>query len=257
MKQSLAIISILMFSLLSLPVAAEPDDNIRKPGSVDNAVLSNFHRGNYSLPGEKTVTDLGAIKSMKTPWEGAQIKQDGGLRGRAISFYSSTKPGKDGQARISYVEHAHPLSLRSEPALNKLLASHEAKVTVLYADNFKPGGPAYLVEALKQLAPILGTTSVGDNQLTGGARTPAFHLTTVKIETVNGRAVLAIDGWFMPESSGDAPTDSNVKRFYSGIFVDSGNNRPPDELYVQADGSRSFKVGRTEFQSTLRTIKWR
>jgi hypothetical protein len=254
MKRSLATLSILIFSL---PATAAPDDNIRKPGSVDNAILSNFHKGNYSLDGKETVTDLGAIKSMKTPWESEQIKQDLGLRGRAMSFYSPGKLAKDSQARISYVEHAHPLSLRAEPALNKLLGSHSVKAMVLYVDRGKQAASASTAQTFQQLAPILGTTSVGDNQLTGGAgRTPAFHLTKAKIETVNGRAVLAIDGWFMPESNGDASADKNEKRFYSGIFVDSGDNRPPDELYVQADGVSSFADAQTEFQSALRTIKW-
>ncbi len=119
---------------------------------------------------------------------------------------------------------------------------------------------------MKSLASALGANLVGDNQLTsqkGGenARQPAFHLDSAMVETINGKNVITVDGWFTQmDANADIKTGSNgpLKRFYTGIFYDAdGKGTKIDQMYLVADDKDAFVSTKGVFRSSTKSIKWR
>ena len=153
---------------------------------------------------------------------------------------------------------------KSAAAFEQQVASSLPTPRTLYSE--KLGTSDTNRDQFKGLASALGANLIGDNQLTvpntgADSRTPAFHLESARVEMINGKNVIAIDGWFNRSGDNTQPkttVDEHSRRFYTGIFFDAdGKSTKVDELYLIADDQASFDSNRTIFNNALSKIKWR
>jgi hypothetical protein len=210
----------------------------------------SLHRGDFMQSGDKTqrITNLGGIGKIDLPasWHKYQMSQ-------SSTTFSSPEAGAP---QITFREHA------ADPALTHLLSDKSSGSKILYSDAFKED--AATSKLIKSLAGALGSSLVGDNQVTNPpaeneGRQPAFHMQTAKVEELAGKNVLVVNGWFNQNDNMGHPKmgpDGPLKRYYTGVFS-AHNSGKFDELYLQADSDAALTKGQTVFKSALNSIKWK
>jgi hypothetical protein len=110
-------------------------------------------------------------------------------------------------------------------------------------------------DTLKDLAEILGDTTVGDNQYTnpprpGSDMLPLFFLQTAQIADLNGRIILSIEGYFTKENG-------DPLRYFSGIFIDTdGSGAIIHEVFLQAKSKDEMMMQKSVYRNALKSIKW-
>ena len=200
--------------------------------------------------------NFGDIKSINRPWD-ADPNTGNSQSGRAFSF---VPPSASSKTRISFIEHGDPMARNDEPALHKLLSSKSTASGSVLFDATDAAAFPQAKRTFVSISSILGGLNVGDNQLTSGkGRAPAFHLQSARLQSINGKTVLAVNGTFAQlDDKGNIKKDSHgpLKRFYSGIFADGSGNNSPIELYLQSDDKKSFDSSKDEFHSLLQSIEW-
>jgi hypothetical protein len=213
----------------------------------------------YSKPGLEKAKNLDAIAEMEFPSSWARFDQ-AGSRSRSVVF----RPADNPSTEIGFLERNRPVDEQSAALFQNLVGSGLPTPRSLYSD--KAGSNAQDEQMFKTLASALGSSLVGDNQLscpqTGPAcRTPAFHLDSARVETINGKNVIAVDGYFAQLDEQAQPKmdhDGPAKRYYSGIFFDAGGNGSKvDEMYLTADDQASFQSNKAVYRSATQSIKWR
>jgi len=240
-----------------------------KSGAVLNVTgegtASGFHQGNFmehNKPGLQKAKNLDAIEQMELPASWARFDQVGS-RSSSVVF----RPADNPSTEIGFLERNRPVDDKSAALFENLVGSILPTPRVLYSD--KDGANAQNEQLFKTLASALGSSLVGDNQLscpqTGPAcRKPAFHLDSARVETINGKNVIAVDGWFTQMDEKAQPKmdhDGPAKRYYSGIFFDAagsgGSGGKVDEMYLTADDKASFMSNKAVYRSATQSIKWR
>jgi hypothetical protein len=230
-----------------------------EPGS-DSAL----HRGNFMEPGKhkpdlQKVQNLDAIVSVELPASWRCSKQNSEV-GNSLTFRSATNP----TAKINFAERNQAVSENAANAFKQIIDADAPTPRIIYSANFDSNGDG--IATIKSLASALGSNLVGDNQLTspqGGenARQPAFHLDSAMVETINGKNVITVDGWFTQMGAkAEIKTDSNgpLKRYYTGIFYDAdGKGTKIDQMYLVADDKDSFVSTKGVFRSSTKSIEWR
>jgi hypothetical protein len=240
----------------------QPEDRLAAVQKKEPEVPSAFHLGNFmefGKPGVQKANNLDAISQLELPSSWARFDQKG-LRSNSTTF----RPGNHASTEIGLIERNRPIAEKSAATFNKLVNGELSTPHNLYSD--KAGSSPADVETFKALSDALGSTTVGDNQLScpqtsADCRRPAFHMDSARVETINGRNVIAVDGWFTQLSDSAqviTGADGPAKRYYSGIFFEAGaRGSKVDELYVTADDKRSYLNNKAAYQSVLQSIKWR
>jgi len=226
----------------------------------DNAILSNIHRGDYTMPvntSTTTVSDLHFIKGflIQSSWSRSDSLT---FNGQATSF---RRPDDDG-TRITFISHDLSRTPKAVDNFEQFLQGSSHLPKSLFSESAHQQNKAH-TELLDALASILGTTNVGDNQLTSAAQlkdsaSPSFHVDTARVEQINGKKVLTIDGWFTQiDEQGHQKRDQEgpLKRHYTGIFT-TGENGLVNEVYLQADSKMSFTASKAPFRAVVRSIEW-
>lgn len=109
---------------------------------------------------------------------------------------------------------------------------------------------------LEALAPILG--NAGDNQVTNtntGMRGPRFNVDKVETIDVNGKTVIAVNGFFHSYKALD-----DLQTFYYGIFYDAtpeSIDAQIEEFFYQAETKKAFTEFWEDFYRALNTIVWK
>ncbi|MDR3612990.1 MAG: hypothetical protein P4L53_05435 [Candidatus Obscuribacterales bacterium] len=230
-----------------------------KPG---NDCDSPLHRGNFmepDKPGLQKVQNFDAISSVELPTSWRCSKQNSEI-GNSLSFRSATNP----KAQINFAERSQPVPEQAANAFKQIIDPDAPTPRIVYSANLDSNGEG--AATIKSLASALGSNLVGDNQLTspqGGenARQPAFHLDSALVETINGKNVIAVDGWFtqMDEKANiKMGLHGPLKRYYTGIFYDAdGKGTKIDQMYLVADDKDAFVSTKGVFRSSTKSIEWR
>jgi hypothetical protein len=222
---------------------------------------SIFHQGNFmesNKTGTQKIKNLDAINEMKLPGTWGRFERTSAM-GHSVVFRRS----KHEETQISFCRRDRAVDEKSAEAFKNLVSSNLPTPRVLYSHNL--GANVQNLEMFRTLASALGSSLVGDNQLAMPAnacdsRQPAFHLDSARVETLNGKNVVAIDGWFtqMDERAQiKMAADGPVKRYYSGIFFNAdGKGTEVDEIYLIADDKPSFVSSKATFLAATKSIKW-
>lgn len=232
------------------------------------AFIDDVLRGRYSI-GERggatngateTMQNLGAIKSIDLPAGLIKSNQSEPFRGNMIKFYAA----RDSSTEFGFLQHTgRQVNQQSADTFHRLLKDNTNLAAPLVLYNEASGPPTQQTrELMSRLSTVLGATTLGDNQLTAtGSRTPAFHLESMRLETINGKTVLAIDGWYrQKDQMGNwktEPDGSPSKRRYTGIFIDGdGAGKAAHELYLLSDTEGQFNTYNQKYKKSLQSIKW-
>jgi hypothetical protein len=226
------------------------------------STVSVFHQGNFmqhDKRGVQKANNLDAIDQMELPASWARFDQ-ASVRSRSVVFSPVDNPSTE----IGFLERHRPVDDKSSAAFENIVGSILPTPRVLYADTF--GANPQNEQLFKTLASALGSTLVGDNQLTcpqtgPTCRKPAFHLENARVETINGKNVIAVDGWFSQmddKAQIKMDADGPAKRYYSGIFFAAGADASKvDEMYLTADDKASYLSNKAVYRSATQSIKWR
>ena len=209
-----------------------------------------------------TVEDLGSIKSFTLPSDWARSERFT-WSGHSITFSNADYEG----TRISYLAHENTISSKSQEAFEQVLNSPQNLPKPLYSETSKSAISAEQRKLFNELAPVLGLSNVGDNQLTSQTddafkRKAAFHLDSARVEEINGKRILAIDGWFSQtdeQGREKMEADAPSKRYYTGFFTpaqDKSGAKSVDELYLQSDSKMAFMANKACFRSAVKSIGW-
>jgi hypothetical protein len=228
----------------------------------DERLESALHRGNFLDPGKgriQPVKDLSGINSIQIPPDWLKVEKNSPLGDSTIFRHSLND-----NTQISFYSDRSPTDPKSASVFKSLVDSAGPTPKLLYGKSSHASNEAN-IHIIKQLSDALGSTLVGDNQLTAGnERTPAFHLDSARVETINGKNVIAVDGWFSRlDDKADVIMDSNgpAKRRYTGIFFDSAAAHSKEtkikELYLLADDNISFVGNKATFKTALKSIEWK
>ena len=200
--------------------------------------------------------ELGAIAKMDVPnsWAYTNDSSDGHM----VSF----RPVSNKDVQFSSYEHGWHLSQRASEAFQKLLSEPMTVPKLLYSDS-SPSANSDAANLFQSLAQALGSATVGDNQLTNSykapdPRSPIFHLDSARLETVNGKTVLAVDGWFAKKDTNGVQigaASNPEKRRYSGIFF--ANKDKVQELFLSSDDNAAFVSNKAIFRSAIKSIEWK
>ena len=223
---------------------------------------SALHRGNFlesSKESMQKVTSLDSIDSMLLPSNWLKIEQN-----TSLADATTFRPSNIDKTQISFFGSRRPLDQQSREAFQRVINPDLPIPRIIYAQAMQADNEAN-IQTIQALSDALGRTAVGDNQLTAAAsRTPAFHMETARVERVNGKNVIAVDGWFSQlDDRAEIKMDANgpVKRRYSGIFfesnADQNNETKIKELYLIADDNISFVSNKAAFRTALKSIKWK
>ncbi|CAN5951442.1 unnamed protein product [Sphagnum jensenii] len=229
-----------------------PNPQTQKADSQDHLHL----RADQPVP----QTELLQNVSNLAPFRGLELPQtwhrqdQSTLIGQATTF---SDPDTQSLHIVS-LQHTKPIDQSAFEAFSKLL---ESKAN---ATNIEVNSP----DVLSSIAPVLGRSLVGDNQLSDVAkpgtlrRDPAFNLEDAQLKTLNGRNVLEVTGWYTQKDDQGHPkvdqTGAIAKRYYDGIFgLDASRKGVVSELYVIADDTAAFQKGKADFKKVLGSIEWK
>ncbi|MDR3616372.1 MAG: hypothetical protein P4L53_22620 [Candidatus Obscuribacterales bacterium] len=247
-----------------------PPDDTRRPSDLNFVITldgnkigeSALHRGNFldsDKPATQTARNLDSIASIQLPAKWIKFEQNTQLCDATMFRHSTIE-----STQISLYGSRKPLDEQSSNAFKQVLNAALPSPRIIYSEKMQTNTEEN-IEAVKELSGAFGRTRVGDNQLSSSpSRRPAFHLDTATVETVNGKKVIAVDGWFTQlddyaeiKMGGNGP----LKRRYSGIFFEA--NTDPDarpkikELYLLADDDIAFTSNKAAFRTALKSIEWK
>jgi len=193
--------------------------------------------GKNTMVDQQATNFIGAAITLPETW-----KSSSGDRGTMkMTIFSSPKDSAD----LVLFDRGAPLSDLSAKAFNKLL-SENANLT-------KP--KELLPTEIKNLANVMGGTTIGDNQYTNTVkppdpRSPVFHILSAHLMPLNGRTVLEVQGNFVSE------TGAKGKEF-NGIFIPGGKDgERVKEFFLQADNLTDATIHQKEYKQSLQSIKW-
>ena len=116
------------------------------------------------------------------------------------------------------------------------------------------------------LSAVLGTSMVGDNQLSNphklpDPRAPIFHIEKMEMKNLNGKMVLAVDGHFLSfNADGSLKTDAAGKPMlssYTGIFAPKDSRAQSiEEIYMLSGDNDDFQKNKVTFNRILKSIGW-
>jgi len=149
---------------------------------------SAFDRGSFletSKGSMQNVKKLYGIVSLQVPTKWLKVEQDSALA-EATTFRHSNID----KTQISFFGSRRELDEQSGEAFKHIVNSDLPTPRIIYSEA-KQGDNEANIRTIQELTNALGRTLVGDNQLTSTKdRTPAFHLETAKVETINGKMSL-------------------------------------------------------------------
>jgi hypothetical protein len=151
----------------------------------------------------------------------------------------------DWNTTISVFYRGFPVSDAGAASFNQLLAQ------------LKPGTSSKLLfgDSLKDLTEILGDTTAGDNQYTnpvqpGSDNVPMFFVQSAQLADLNGRTVLAVEGYFTTETG-------EPLRYFSGVFIDTdGTGAVIHEVFLQSKSKDDMMMQKSVYRNALKSIKW-
>jgi hypothetical protein len=120
-----------------------------------------------------------------------------------------------------------------------------------------PGGSPKLLfgDTLKDMAEIMGDTTTGDNQYTnpaqpGSDNVPMFFVQSAQLIDLNGRIVLAVEGYFTTENG-------EPLRYFAGVFIDTdGTGAVIHEVFLQAKVKDEMMMQKSVYRNAVKSIKW-
>jgi hypothetical protein len=227
-----------------------------------NIQESVLHRGNFlepSKPRMQSVKSLDGIASMQLPSNWFKVEQN-----TRLADATTFRPSTIDKTQISFYGSIKPIDEESGKAFKQVINADLPTPRIVYSEAMQADSQAN-IQTMRDLSSVLGRTTVGDNQLTSsGSRRPAFHLETAKVETINGKNVVSVDGWFtQTDDHAKIKMDENgpVKRRYSGVFFEvntPGGAAPKIKgLYLLADDNISFTSNKAAFRNALKSIEWK
>jgi hypothetical protein len=244
-------------------------DEIRSRSDLDFVITlggnkiqeAALHRGNFSESSTtplQTVRDLDGIASIQLPSTWFRIEQN-----TALADATTFRPSTIDKTQISFYTGTKPLNEQSIEAFEQVINADLPIPRIIYSEALQEDYKAN-IQTIQDLSRVFGSTTVGDNQLTSStSRRPAFHLETAKVETVNGKNVVAVDGWFTQlDDYAQIKMDENgpMKCRYSAIFFETNSSKDSAskirKLYLQADESISFASHKAVFRTALKSIEW-
>ncbi|GEM_PF-1454195 len=142
------------------------------------------------------------------------------------------------------------------------LSPSESKV--IYSEGAKSG--EFERKVVTALDAVLGTTLVGDNQLSNpykspDPRAPIFHLEKMELKNLNGKIVLAVDGHFgQVNADGTVKTDAAGKPMqssYTGVFAPKDSRAwGIEEIYMLSGDKEDFQKNKAIFNRMLNSVSW-
>jgi hypothetical protein len=108
---------------------------------------------------------------------------------------------------------------------------------------------------IKNLAPVMGTNSVGDNQFTNAnkypdPRSPVFSLDHACLKNIQGHMVLEVSGKYLDQKG--VPTN-----FFRGIFIPSqDDSNKVREVFLQTNSETEFKKNEEVYRNAVESITW-
>lgn len=241
-----------------------------KVDDTPEGFMDDVLRGRYAAGRERGGTgasastekfeNLGVIKSIDLPGGLLKSNESQPFLGTLTKFYAPR--GTD--TEFGFLQHTgRQVDQASADTFHKMLKDHPNLTAPLYIYNEASGPPTQQQrDFMAKLSTVLGATTLGDNQLTStGSRTPAFHLESARLETINGKTVLAVDGWYrQKDDQGNWKTEPDgtpSKRRYSGIFIDGdGAGKAAQELYLLSGQEAQFNKYNQQYKKSLQSIKW-
>jgi hypothetical protein len=166
-----------------------------------------------------------------------------------ISVYSR------GRSLNSDDQHAIKSAIDSAQGKPKLLFDSSWDVNGTYKND--PARKQAVEQQMKSLAGVLGESQLGDNQFTNNKRppdpgAPVFHIERAEVQNINGKQVLAIEGYY------PSIKDGSPERFFTGIFApkDEGGGTVVHEAFLQSNDKMQFVANKAPFRKTLNSIHW-
>lgn len=135
---------------------------------------------------------------------------------------------------------------------------------VIYSEDSRSG--EFESRVVTALSAVLGTSMVGDNQLSNpyklpDPRAPIFHIEKMELKNLNGKTVLAVDGHFLQVNpDGSLKTNAAGKPVlssYTGIFAPKDSRAQSiEEIYMLSGDKDDFQKNKATFNRMLRSISW-
>jgi hypothetical protein len=217
---------------------------------------------------KRDLPDLGAIHEITVPpsWGGFQGRASGGSMYTFKPLSKGAHQPASAEVMIGSYQHSENRDKKSAEVLHQLLGAPVTAPKLLYSDT-RPDTDKATQDLFKRLSSTLGINTVGDNQIISpdknpDSRRPSFHVDSARLENVNGKTVLAVDGWFTQQDQAVriklAADNTPVKRRYSGIFIDAdGSGAKVQELFFSADDKDSYLSNKSVFRSAIKSIEWK
>ena len=192
------------------------------------------------------VKPRGSIQSFDLPDEFALVEEViGGRSGDNWQFIYGPDDSKN--VVISFSYRGFPVvDLRTEP-FRRLLEGGDSNIF----DRAKPDENAGKI--IRSISRVLGDE--GDNQLNNfdtGKFGPVFEVERLDVVSINGKAVLKLNGWYQDE-------ERNPTKRFSGIYIDGSpalKNSQVEELHLMTENEELFKTYKPAFENLLNSIKW-
>ncbi|MBC7997241.1 MAG: hypothetical protein IAF58_04830 [Leptolyngbya sp.] len=160
-----------------------------------------------------------------------------------------------------------PLSDKDGKSFHKLLTDNPdlRNSKVLYDKSwdtdpkFKddPARQQALKEMMKNLTNVLGPSHMGDNQFVNRAGptdkyAPAFHVDRLELKNVNGKTVLAAEGYFVNNKTGKPSSH------FSGIFAEKRTEGGSivNQISLQSGDKFAHEANRLTYEKTLKSVTW-
>lgn len=221
-------------------------------------MLDLTHSEANTVYAKQRLQNLGVVKALEVSLSWRRRDRCSPI-GRAVVLSRSSTP----KTEITLLERRVPLDQHSARIFCDIVHSSSRMMPLVL---YRAGGasPANL-GTIKALSSAFGANQVGDNQVSApqvraDSRRPAFHLDSAGVETINGKTVIAVEGWFSQldeRAEIKMDWDGPAKRFYSGIFFSAdANAQRVSEIYVIADNKTEFVSGKAAFRTMLRSIQW-
>jgi len=161
----------------------------------------------------------------------------------AIRTLTRLNPREHESVSISIIQPRIPINSDAGQAFHDLLAAYANQAHILSSGE------------VKSVEKVMNTLNTGDNQCTNSAQqgdryAPIFHVSECRIEQINGRPVLAVEGSFVNQM-GDP---SNMFR---GIFIDrDGTGTSIQGIALEAPDKQLYSQYSSAFENMLRSITW-
>ena len=191
---------------------------------------------NPGLEREKISMNQGSIADIQLDksWELTETEHSAF---RKLQSFSA--PG-DSSTTISFHESQMPVNAAAAQSLKQLFGNYSNQI-----HNLSP-------EEIRSIAPILDRLNAGDNQHTnsGESQSPVFHLDHCRIQQINGKPVLQIDGNFIK-------ADGTPGQALKGILMSGkGNPQKIQAIAFEAANKQSLLKHQAIYDSMMNSIKW-